>query len=79
MEQVAAGDLDALDPRRRAMLRHVAKLTETPWEMRQSDVETLRGVGFSEEDVLAITETAGYYAYVNRIADGLGVQLEDGE
>ena len=76
---MAAGALDALDPKRRAMLRHVAKLTATPWEMRQSDVETLRGVGFSDGDVLAITETAGYYAYVNRIADGLGVQLEDGE
>ena len=24
-----------------------------------------------------IAEVVGYYAYVNRIADGLGVQLED--
>ena len=27
-------------------------------------------------DILDINEVAAYYAYVNRIADGLGVSLE---
>ena len=60
------------------MLRFVRKLTETPARMTEADTESLRGAGFSDEDVLAIVEVAAYYAYVNRVADGLGVGLEPG-
>ena len=65
-----------LDERHEAMLRYVSKLTLAPSFMRKSDVDSLREVGFSDADVLAICEVAAYYAYVNRIADGLGVKLE---
>jgi uncharacterized peroxidase-related enzyme len=65
-----------LDRRRTAMLVYAAKLTRTPGEMTRADVEALRAAGFSDADVLAIAEVVGYYAYVNRIADGLGVELE---
>lgn len=65
-----------LDEKRLAMLRYSDKLTRTPGEMKKSDVEALRAVGFTDADVLAIVEVVGYYAYVNRVADGLGVELE---
>jgi uncharacterized peroxidase-related enzyme len=65
-----------LDPRRLAMLEYAEKLTRTPAAMGAGDVEALRGVGFSDADVLHIAEVTSYYAYVNRIADGLGVDLE---
>jgi alkylhydroperoxidase family enzyme len=58
------------------MLRYVEKLTRTPGEMTESDVVALRDVGFTERDILDICAVASYYAYVNRIADGLGVQME---
>ena len=58
------------------MLRYVDKLTRQPGAMERSDYEALRGAGFEDPDVLAICEVASYYAYVNRIADGLGVELE---
>ena len=41
------------------------------------DLDSLRQAGFSDADILAIAEVVAYYAYANRIADGLGVQLED--
>ena len=66
----------ALDDRRLAMLRYVDKLTRTPAAMTEDDVNALRAAGFSDADVLGIVEVAAYYAYVNRIADGLGVQVE---
>jgi uncharacterized peroxidase-related enzyme len=66
----------ALDDRRMAMLRYAEKLTRTPSEMRSEDVEVLRDRGFSDTDILHIAEVTAYYAYVNRIADGLGVDLE---
>lgn len=58
------------------MVRHAEKLTKTPGAIERSDVEALRAVGFTDEDVLAITEVVAYYAYANRIADGLGVEVE---
>lgn len=35
-------------------------------------------MGLADADVLALAEVVAYYAYVNRIADGLGVELEPG-
>ena len=71
--------LDAgLDGRRLAMLRYAVKLTTAPPEVTRDDVEALRAAGFEDPDILAIAEVTGYYAYANRIADGLGVALEDG-
>lgn len=61
----------------RAMLDYAAKLTETPSEITPSDIETLRNAGFDDRAILDIAQITAYYAYVNRIADGLGVSLED--
>ncbi len=58
------------------MLSYVKKLTLTPASMTETDVGALRDHGFSDEDILAIVEVAAYYAYVNRLANGLGVALE---
>ncbi len=65
-----------MSEKRHAMLTYAIKLTLTPGEMVRADVEALQAVGFSDRDILDIAEVVGYYAYVNRIADGLGVQLE---
>ena len=58
------------------MLEYAVKLTRRPEEMTRSDIEVLRAAGFSDRDMLDIAEAVAYYAYVNRIAQGLGVQLE---
>ncbi len=58
------------------MLTFVEKLTLTPNEMSEDDVAGLRTAGFTDRDILDIVEVAAYYAYVNRVADGLGVAVE---
>jgi uncharacterized peroxidase-related enzyme len=58
------------------MLEYAEKLTRTPGDMTVEDVESLRAAGFSDADVLHICEVVAYYAYANRIADGLGIELE---
>ena len=58
------------------MLAYVEKLTLRPAEVVGEDVQSLLREGFDDGDVLAICEVAAYYAYANRIADGLGVGLE---
>jgi len=58
------------------MLDYVVKLTKEPWNMVEDDVKTLRNAGFSDVGILDIVQVASYYAYVNRLAHGLGVELE---
>lgn len=61
----------------RVMLDYAARLTLTPTAVTEADVQGLRDVGFSDRAILDIAQITAYYAYVNRIADGLGVTLED--
>lgn len=65
-----------LSPERESMLRFAVKLTKAPSTVSDADVEDLRSVGFSDRDILDIVEVVGYYAYANRIADGLGIEIE---
>ena len=58
------------------MLNYVAKLTQSPEAMIEQDVQALRMAGYSDAAILDINQVAGYYAYVNRLANGLGVELE---
>ena len=60
-----------------AMLNYSAKLTERPADVFARDIDLLREVGFKDRAILDINQIVAYYAYVNRIADGLGVELED--
>tara|TARA_B100000959_G_C14825591_1_gene559672 strand:+ start:789 stop:992 length:204 start_codon:yes stop_codon:yes gene_type:complete len=59
------------------MLSFAVKLTNEPRNMEITDINKLREVGFSDRDILDIVEVTAYYAYVNRLADGLGVTIED--
>jgi uncharacterized peroxidase-related enzyme len=68
-----AANLSAQD---RTMLDYAAKLTREPWAVRESDVQSLRDVGFSDTDILDIAQIVAYFAYANRIADGLGIAVE---
>lgn len=60
----------------RAMLDYAVKLTREPWAMEEADVTALREAGFDDAAILDIAQVTAYYAYVNRLADGLGVELE---
>ena len=59
------------------MLDYSYKLTLYPWKMDKSDVQTLKEKGFVDREILDINIVVSYYAYVNRLADGLGVELEN--
>jgi uncharacterized protein YciW len=41
------------------------------------DVERLREAGLDDEGVLHVVEVVSYFNFVNRMADGLGVRLEE--
>ena len=59
------------------MVDYAVKLTRTPHAISSDDVSRLKQVGFDDAAVLDICQVTSYYAYVNRLADGLGVELEE--
>lgn len=59
------------------MLDYADKLTVARQTMTPADIEQLRGVGFDDEGIHDICAVTAYFAFVNRIADGLGVELEE--
>ena len=66
-----------ISPKQMTMLNYAAKLTERPGDIFARDIDQLREVGFKDRAILDINQIVAYFAYVNRIADGLGVDLED--
>jgi uncharacterized peroxidase-related enzyme len=65
-----------LTPEDRAMLDYAVKLTLTPHDVTEADISTLHSSGFDETAILDLCQVVSYYNYVNRLADGLGVELE---
>ncbi len=57
----------------RVMLTYVEKLTRAPRSIWKDDLEALRAAGFDDTGILQINLIASFFAYVNRVADGLGV------
>lgn len=72
-EAPTAAELSAAD---RAMLDFAVKLGREPRSMTRDDVEALRAAGFSDTAILDIVHITGFFAYYNRLADGLGIDLE---
>jgi uncharacterized peroxidase-related enzyme len=64
----------SLDPKERAMLDYAVKLTTESDRCTAADVERLREVGWSDEDILDIAQVAAMFNFTNRLASGLGWQ-----
>lgn len=73
METRTSAGLKRVD---QALLKYALKLTQTPAAMNEADVQTLREEGFDDRGIHDICAITAYFAFVNRMADGLGVELE---
>lgn len=61
------------------MLEFSEKLTFTPGQLAEADIEELGQAGFNEQEILGIVLAAAYRNFITRVADMLGVELTDGE
>ena len=61
-----------LDEKTRAMLDYAIKITRTPVDCDEADIENLQALGFSLDDVYDIITTASIYNYNNRVAEAAG-------
>jgi uncharacterized peroxidase-related enzyme len=63
--------------RDRVMIEYAVKLTRSPHSIGPKDIDRLREAGFDDTATLDICQVVSYYNYANRLADGLGVELEE--
>ena len=59
-------------PKERAMLDFAVKVTEESHRCSPADLDALRAVGWSDEDIMDITEVAAMFNLTNRMANALG-------
>ncbi len=77
MRQLASDPSSAdLNPRERALVDYAVELTRDPSAVTASSVAALRDAGLSDEGIHAAAAVTAYFNFVNRIALGLGVELE---
>ena len=72
----AQGSEAAPTARLRALLQYVERVTVQPTSVTAEHVEELRRAGFDDRAISDAVQIAAYFAYINRVADGLGVDLE---
>lgn len=59
------------------MLDYVVKLNGSPGDVCEQDVQTLRDAGFDDIGIMDIVMVVSLFNFMNRVADGLGVQTEE--
>ena len=75
MHDYTKADLDA---QTKGMLDYAVKLTRDPASMNKADVDALRSLGLSDEQVLSVVLITCDFNFMTRLADGLGVEVDPG-
>lgn len=60
----------------RIVLDYARKLALTPSDVTSEDLDQLRGQGYDDMALLEIVQVVGFFSYINRVADALGVEPE---
>lgn len=59
-----------------ALCEFAERLTAAPGEIGAAEITRLREHGFTDPQISVATQVIGYFNYINRVADGLGVDPE---
>jgi uncharacterized peroxidase-related enzyme len=59
-----------------ALCAYAEKLTKEPDGMGSAEIDILRDHGFDDRAIHDATQVIGYFNYINRVADALGVEPE---
>lgn len=67
---------DAFGGAELSLMQYARKLTLTPGKMVEEDIRQLRETGISDGEILEANQIIGYFNYVNRLLNGLGVTTD---
>jgi alkylhydroperoxidase family enzyme len=59
-------------------LRYAERLAAEPASVTREHVDALRAQGFDDRAIHDAAQVVAYFSYINRVADGLGVDPEPG-
>jgi len=68
---------DAFSGKELEFLRYTKKLTLTPGDIKQEDIEAMRAVGADDGEILEVNQCCALFSYSNRSLSGLGVDIGD--
>lgn len=60
----------------RALCDYASALTSKQGAMTEADLDRLRGEGLSDRAIHDAVQVIGFFNYITRVADGLGVEPE---
>ena len=64
-----------LSERHQGLCHFAEKVSEAPKQMKFEDLSSLKQTGYSDRAIHDAVQIIGYFNYINRIADSLGVKL----
>ena len=73
---LAAGAVDALDPLDAEIVRFATLVTREPASVTASDMERLRALGLSDEEILDVVLAAAARCFFSTVLEALGVQAD---
>jgi uncharacterized peroxidase-related enzyme len=65
-----------VEPKVQALFRFADKLTKSPSDIEQSDVDTLRAAGWNDQQIIETVLTAALFNFANRVSIGLGLMAD---
>lgn len=67
---------ELIDGKTRKLLQLAGKITRHAYKVNESDIQALRDIDCTDEEIFEAVAVASLFNYMDRIADGLGVPVE---
>lgn len=65
-----------VEPNVQALFRFADKLTNSPGDIEQSDIDALRAAGWNDQQIIETVLTAALFNFANRVSIGLGLMAD---
>jgi uncharacterized peroxidase-related enzyme len=75
LEDVSGSPL--LDAKTKKLLQYAEKATRHAYKINEEDIQKLKKVGCSDEEILEAMLVTGLFNFMDRVADALGVPVEN--
>ena len=77
MDEVAENWKDSsLSEQQKAICYLAEKLTKSPGKINVDDINKIKNFGYNDKEISEIVQIISYFNYINRVADGLGLDPE---
>ena len=65
-----------IEPRMKVLLAFAAKMARDASQISPDDIDQIRSAGFSDRAILDAAHVTGFFSYMNRVVQALGVDTK---